>query len=165
MLSLLDQAFGGDDWHSLLGNLSGVTPEDWAWVPSGGRRSIRDIVRHVGGSKLMYQNHAFGDRGLTFQNPLVDGAGALDDLGSATSWLREAQGRLRGSIASLSDDELSRPRMANWGELKETRWLVEVLIAHDFYHAGEINHLRSIRRHDDIWAHERHSAEDEAPRT
>ena len=56
ILYLLDGAFDGAPWHSLLGNLRSVAPEDWLWVPPGGRRSIRDIVEHVGGGKLMYHN-------------------------------------------------------------------------------------------------------------
>ena len=31
LLNLLDQAFAGPDWHSLLGNLKPVTPADWLW--------------------------------------------------------------------------------------------------------------------------------------
>jgi hypothetical protein len=38
MRYLLDQAFAGDDWHSLVGNLSGVTADDWVWATSASRR-------------------------------------------------------------------------------------------------------------------------------
>jgi hypothetical protein len=48
-------------------------------------------------------------------------------------WLR--------SIQSLSDDsELDRDRLTNWGERLPTRIIIWNLIAHDLYHAGEINH-------------------------
>src|SRR5213082_3109876 len=76
LLYLLDEAFQGTDWHSLLTNLRSLTPEDWTWVPPAGRRSIRDIVQHVGGCKFMYHNHAFGDARLTWDDPLVDGGDA-----------------------------------------------------------------------------------------
>lgn len=46
---LLDEAFQGTDWHAVLSNLHSITLEDWLWVPSGGQRSIRDIIQHVGG--------------------------------------------------------------------------------------------------------------------
>ena len=39
-LYLLDQAFAGDGWHSLLANLHATTPEDWTWLPTGGSRSM-----------------------------------------------------------------------------------------------------------------------------
>jgi uncharacterized damage-inducible protein DinB len=157
LLYLLDSAFEGTAWHSLLGNLRPVTPEDWLWVPPGGKRSIRDIVQHVGGSKLMYENHAFGDRKLTWDDPVVDGGDALATLPSALVWLKDAQKRLRQSIALLDDAELLRQRMTNWGEQKETRWIVTTMIEHDLYHAGEINHLRSLHGRDDRWAYEQAS--------
>jgi hypothetical protein len=41
--------------------------------------------------------------------------------------------------------------MTNWGELKETRWIIAVMIEHDPYHAGEINHLRALHQQNDLW--------------
>lgn len=154
LLYLIDEAFDGTAWHSLLGNLRSVAPEDWTWLPAGGHRSIRDLVQHVGGCKYMYENHAFGDASLTWDHPLVDGEGVLTSLETVMPWLREGQERLRQSIAGLSDAELLRPRRTNWGELKETRWIIGVMIEHDLYHAGEINHIRSLRQRTDRWAHE-----------
>ncbi len=154
LLYLLDEAFQGTDWHSLLGNLHSLTPEDWLWVPPGGHRSIRDIIQHVGGSKFMYQNHAFGDAHLTWDDPLVEGRGALSTISEATSWLQEGQQRLRHSIAVLDDAELLRPRMTSWDELKETRWIITMIIQHDLYHAGEINHIRSLRNQSDRWQYD-----------
>jgi hypothetical protein len=155
LLYLLDEAFEGTDWHSLIGNLRPVTNEDWLWIPPGGSRSIRDIVQHVGGSKFMYHDHAFGDATLAWDDPLVDGGEALASSTSAIEWLRAGQERLRRSIAALTDDsELLRPRLTNWGEWKETRWIIVVMIQHDLYHAGEINHLRSLCQGTDRWAYE-----------
>lgn len=42
--------------------------------------------------------------------------------------------------------------MTNWGEPKETRWIVTVMIQHDLYHSGEINHIRALHDRDDRWA-------------
>jgi hypothetical protein len=154
LIYLLDEAFQGTEWHSLLGNLHSVTSEDWLWVPPGGQRSIRDIVGHIGGCKFMYQNHAFGDGKLTWDDPLVDGRVVLSTISEALGWLREGQERLRQSIVALDDAELLRPRMTNWGELKETRWIIAVMIEHDLYHAGEINHLHSLRLRHDRWQFE-----------
>ncbi len=153
LMYLMDGAFDGKDWHSLLGNLRSLRDEDWQWVPPGGNRSIRDIVQHIGGSKLMYQNHAFSDAKLTWEDPLVDGKGVLESVSSAIAWLRDAHARLRESVASLDDEELLRPRMTNWGELQETRWIVAVTIQHDLYHAGEINHIRCLHQESDRWAY------------
>ena len=154
LLYLFDEAFQGPDWHSLLGNLRSLSPEDWQWVPPGGNRCIRDIVQHVGGSKLMYHDHAFGDARLTWDSPLVEGGEALAAVESAIGWLQLGQERLRQSIAGLDDAELLRPRATNWGELKETRWIIGTMIQHDLYHAGEINHIRSLRQGSDRWAYD-----------
>jgi hypothetical protein len=154
LMYLLDEAFQGTEWHSLLGNLRPLEHEDWLWVPPGGQRSIREIVQHVGSSKLMYHNHAFGDAKLTWDDPLVEGRDVLSSISEATAWLGEGHARLRQSIATLDDAELVRPRLTNWGELKQTRWIIAVMIQHDLYHAGEINHLRSLHQHNDRWAYD-----------
>jgi len=50
--------------------------------------------------------------------------------------------------------ELSRPRLTSRDEMKETRWIIAVMIEHDLYHAGEINHIRALRQRNDGWASE-----------
>ena len=150
VLYFLDEAFEGTAWHSLLHNLEPVTPDDWLWVPPDGRRSIRDLVAHVGGAKLIYHNHAFGDAQLHWDDPEVLGAEAVATLPTARAWLRACHQRLRDSVASLDDDaELLRPRRHFRGRLHETRWLINVMIQHDLYHAGEINHIRCLHQGDD----------------
>ena len=140
LLYLLDEAFESTtNEQALLGNLRALVPEDWLWVPPGGHRSIRDI----------------GGATLTWEDPLVDGVDTLDSSVSAIVWLRAGQERLRQSIAALADDaELLLPRLTNWGEREQTRWIIAVMIQHDLYHAGEINHLRSLRQGTDRWAYE-----------
>ena len=69
-LYLMDAAFAGDDWHSLMRNVTAVGADEWLWIAPGGTRPIGEMVSHL-------------------------------------------------------------------------------------YHAGEINHLRSLRRADDRWAFDR----------
>ena len=121
LLYLLNEPFEANEGHSLLGNLRSLALEHWRWVPPDGHRSIRDIVRHIGGCKELYENHAFGDATLTWDHPLVDGGDALSFVSTAIGWLRQGQGRLRRSITALDDAELRRPRMTNWAEAMETR--------------------------------------------
>ena len=93
LLYLLDEAFETTtNDHSLLSNVRSLRPEDWLWAPPGGSRSIRDIVRHVGGCKYMYHDYVFGGATPTWEDPLVDGVldggDALDSAVSAIAWLR-----------------------------------------------------------------------------
>ena len=150
LIYLLDEAFQGTDWHSVLANLHTVTPEDWLWIPPGGQRSIRDIVRHIGACKYMYHSHTFDDAHLTWDDPLAEGHDVLSTIAEALAWLREAQARLRQSIAALSDADLLRPRLTSWDEPKETRWIINMIIQHDLYHAGEINLIRALHQQNDL---------------
>ena len=149
LLYLFDEAFEGKDWASLLTNLGSVTHADWLWVPPGGRRSICDIVQHVGGCKFLYHNQAFGDGLLAWEDPLIQGAGALATMPAAIEWLREGHARLRQSFATLDDGELRRLRPHHSGKPKETRWIITMMIQHDTYHAGEINYIRALHQQND----------------
>jgi hypothetical protein len=149
LLYLFDEVFEGKDWESLLQNLGSVTPADWAWVPPGGRRCIRDIVQHVGGCKFMYHDQAFGDARLTWDDPLVEGREAIASIPTAVEWLRAGQARLRESIAALEESDLLTLRPHHSGKLKETRWIISMMIQHDVYHAGEINFIRALHQQND----------------
>jgi len=59
------------------------------------------------------------------------------------------------SIRALQEDgELDHPRLTNWGELLPTMIIIQIMIGHDYYHAGEINHLRSLLQVNDHWEYE-----------
>ncbi len=150
-LYLMDEAFDAPGNHPLLSNLRSLKDEDWLWTPPGGERTVSQIVEHIGECKYVYDSSAFGDGSMSWRVP-----GSIPAVASDTppaeiiGWLREGQRRLRSSVSSLADDgELLRPRNANWGEQYETRWLINAMIQHDLYHAGEINHLRALRQGND----------------
>ena len=153
LLYLMDQSFDGNDDHSLLSNLRSICDEDWQWLPQGGSRTIFEHVRHIGECKYVYENHAFGDGSMHWAQPetvpTVSQDTSRDDV---LAWLRGGQQALRGSVSALEDDEeLTRPRRANWGQEYETRWLIAVMIQHDLYHGGEINHIRALSQDNDRW--------------
>ena len=155
LLYLLDQAFGDHEAHALLANLRDLEPEEWEWAPPDGQRSCRAIVAHVGWAKYMYENYAFGDASMRGDDPfLLTPERPETPPADVLAWLAEGHARFRRSVATLTDDDLPRPRKANWGEEYETRWLIATIIQHDTYHAGEINHLRALRRGADRWAYE-----------
>ncbi len=159
LLYLLDEAFRGrgiedsDESQALLPNLATVPDDAWLALPDGAVRSIESIAVHVGACKVMYDDYAFGGGTLEFGTPEVEpwpeGTAPRSEV---MPWLEAAHGRLVDHVSALADDaELDRPRRANWGEERETRWLIAALITHDAYHAGEINHIRSLLDGDDRW--------------
>ena len=154
---LIEQAFNGDPSHSLLANLRELREQDWTATPDGSGRSIADILEHVGWSKWMYEDYAFGSASLQGdQPPLVpEGGGRSRPHEQLLVWLNEGHRRWLASVRSLEDDrELDRDRLTNWGERLTTRDIIRIMIAHDFYHAGEINHLRALLQSTDRWPYE-----------
>jgi uncharacterized damage-inducible protein DinB len=159
MLYLLDEAFDGrgieesNESQALLTNLATVTGAEWIALPRAATRTIEAMVRHVAACKVMYADYAFGTGTKSWgtadvEGPWEPGAAPMDE---AISWLRETHRAFRAHVEALTDDELDRVRMTNWGERRPTRWIVAAIIGHDFYHAGEINHLRSLLGTDDRW--------------
>ena len=157
LVYLIEQAFDGDPSHSLLANLHDLREEDWTAMPEGSGRSIADILEHVGWSKWMYENYAFGSASLRGdQPPLIPEGGARSrPYRELLTWLTEGHRRWLASIRALTDDsELDRERLTNWGEQLPTRDIIRIMIAHDFYHAGEINHLRALLQSTDRWPYD-----------
>jgi hypothetical protein len=94
-----------------------------------------------------YENHAFGDGAMRWDHPgTIPPIPPVQQPADVIGWLRQ------GEPARAGDDtELHRPRRANWGQEYETRWLLSVLLQHDLYHSGGINHLRALRWGTDRW--------------
>lgn len=154
---LIEDAFEGDPSHSLLANLHDLRDEDWTALPPGSGRSIADIIEHVAWSKWMYEDYAFGSATMRGdQPPLIPANGARsrphDEL---VAWLTEGHRRWLASVRALRDDtELDRDRLTNWGERLSTRVIIRIMIAHDLYHAGEINHIRALIQGTDRWPYD-----------
>jgi uncharacterized damage-inducible protein DinB len=154
---LIEDAFEGDPSQSLLANLRDLRDGDWTTLLPGGGRSVADILEHVAWSKWMYEDYAFGSASLRGdQPPLVPAEGARsrsrDEL---LAWLTDGHRRWLASVRALSDDsELDRDRLTNWGERMPTRAIIRIMIAHDFYHAGEINHIRALLHGTDRWPYD-----------
>ena len=154
---LIEDAFQGDPDNSLLSNLRDLREEDWTALPTGSSRSIADILEHVGWSKWMYEDYAFGPASMRGDEPpLIPANGARSrPPKELLDWLTEGQQRWIASVRALNDDsELERERLTNWGDRLPTRVIIRIMIAHDFYHAGEINHIRAQLQGTDRWPYE-----------
>lgn len=154
---LIHDAFEGDPSHSLLANLRELRDEDWTALTPGAGRSVADLVEHVGWAKWMYEDYAFGSATMRGDEPpLVPAGGARSrPRGELLPWLNEGHHRWLAAVRALTDDsELDRDRLTNWGERLPTRTIIRILIAHDIYHAGEINHLRALLHGSDRWEYD-----------
>lgn len=162
---LMDDAFEGlgieesNESQALMTNLATVDETMWRARPAGSTRTIEAIAVHLGACKVIYADYAFGPGTLTFESPEVEPwPPDQAPMAEVLTWLRESHRRLMAHVRALTDEDLTRPRRANWGELKETRWLLSTLLTHDSYHAGEINHLRSLMAGDDRWRWQQNEA-------
>ena len=159
LLFVLDEAFRGpgieasNESQALMSNLRSVPDEAWHRLPDGADRSIESIAIHVGACKVMYADYAFGPGTKRFATPAVEPWPLGEsEMAEVLPWLERVHGDLVAGVAALaSDDELAAERLTNWGERRPTRWIVAAMITHDAYHAGEINHLRSLLGDDDRW--------------
>jgi uncharacterized damage-inducible protein DinB len=157
LCGLIEEAFEGDSSHSLMRNLINLREADWTALPPGGGRTIADILEHVGWCKWMYEDYAFGSASLRGDvPPLVPDNGIwarpADEL---IQWIKAGQIKWLSSVRALPQDgELEQERLTNWGERMKTRTIIRIMIGHDFYHAGEINHLRSLLQGNDRWEYE-----------
>jgi len=151
---LIQDAFDGDPDQSLIANIRDLREEDWTALPSGAERSIAEVLEHVGWAKWMYEDYAFGSASIRGDRPPLipaDGAPARPPQ-QLIEWLTTGHHKWLSSVRSLSDDsELDQERLTNWGDQLPTRVLIRIMIGHDFYHAGEINHIRALLQGTDRW--------------
>jgi hypothetical protein len=158
LLYLMEMAFGEpgveeDESQALLQNLATVREEWWRARPAGATRTIESIAVHVGSCKVMYADYAFRDGRLDWSDtevqPWPEGEAPMTET---VGWLVTVHNLLVEHVAGLGDDaELDRPRRTNWGDEWRTRSIIGAMITHDAYHAGEINHIRSLLHGDDRW--------------
>jgi uncharacterized damage-inducible protein DinB len=159
LLYLLEEAFRGvgieesNESQALLTNLRTVPDDAWHALPEGASRSIAAIAIHVGACLVMYDDYAFGDGALRFGTPEVEPWSDDEaEMADVLPWLERVHDHFAKQVAALPGDaELDALRLTNWGEQRPTRWIVAAMITHEAYHAGEINHLRSLLGPDDRW--------------
>jgi hypothetical protein len=142
------------DSHSLVGNLETAPADLWDARPEGCERSIREIVIHAGFAKLFYDDHAFrSGTAQWFVAPAWPAAAGTWSAGETLAWLDSIHARWLESLRSLSDDALDLPVRMPRGGTWPARAGIELMIEHDIYHAGEINHIRALLTGTDAWAH------------
>lgn len=96
---------------------------------------------HVALCKVMYHEWAFGPRGLDFitvENP--------GDAASAIAMLEHGHALLTEDLAALTDADVDRRVLTNWGEPWPAWKIFSTMTDHDAHHGGEIGVLRDLYR-------------------
>lgn len=151
LVALLNRSFDGENTQSLLGNVASVRREDWDWLAPGGARTIRDIFEHAAVAKHIYGDYLFGNGDRTWDDVATEGrsAGDPDDVEALIGWARRGHAAFMRGMASLHDADLTAMTRKWHGAMDTKGEVIAVLIQHDCYHAGEINHIRAIHQQRD----------------
>lgn len=148
LLILQREAFSRSPWHSLLSALNGVSSEAFFRVPQRHNGfdwmngSIRDIVYHVTGDKLVQHSAAFANGAETWET--LKSKLEQENHELMIEQLKSAQHVLEKELNSTSVDSLSS-QVSTWGGKKmRMDKLFLMLIEHDYYHAGQIRYVRNV---------------------
>lgn len=153
----LEAAYRADPWHAFRRNVDSARPEEWGVQPekwtagefASDNLSIIHLTVHVGGSKIMHTNKAFGDGKMQWHTVPMP---ASWDMPTVLAWIDEGHQVLADGLAALTDDEqLAEMRETAWGAPMRRDVILGVIINHDIYHAGEINRQRGLIRNCEGW--------------
>ena len=144
LLAQIDQAYNTHSWHgtNLRGSIRGLTAEDAARRAQPGRHNIQEIVVHAAYWKYAARRRLTGEKRGAF--PLKGSNWFTRDRIDSDQWaadvrlLDECHRSLRAAVAALPPAGLQR---TVGGSLVAVS-LVSGIIAHDLYHAGQIQLLK-----------------------
>jgi hypothetical protein len=146
LLALLDEAYDRRSWHgtNLRGAVRAIEPHQITWRPGPGRHNVWELVVHAAYWKYVVRKRASGAPRGGF--PLA-GSNFFPREGSfdAERWqadldlLADQHRQLRAMAAALEAADLVR---AVGG--KPLAWMIRGAAAHDLYHAGQIQLLKTL---------------------
>jgi hypothetical protein len=153
-----------ETFHDMRSRLHGLTEDEFFWEPvpaswtvfrdERGRwdhhyedpdpepapfTTIAWRLTHVAMCKVMYHEHAFGPRELTWLTIETPGTPA-----EALEMLDRGHALLTEDLVELEDADLERPVPTNWGEAWPAWRIIWTMIHHDAHHGGEIGALRDL---------------------
>jgi uncharacterized damage-inducible protein DinB len=145
----LDSAFS-----ILSDNLKGLTLEEALFVPSGGFRSVIGTIKHTAAWSHVYRSYAFDVSPVSWLNlqwphglrDTIDKSKAY--LADMIHWLNLSHQLWQQDLLHIQEDDLDQQRPVHWGETMPLESIVRLIANHHVYHAGEINQLLSVSRHE-----------------
>jgi uncharacterized damage-inducible protein DinB len=146
LLTQLDQAYHHHSWHgtNLRGSIRGLTPADAAWRPQPGRHTIHEIVVHAAYWKYAVRRRLAREKRGSF--PLKGSNWFPREAADTELWradlrlLDDCHRTLRQVVSELSAAALTR----SVGQSLSALSLVSGTIAHDLYHAGQIQLIKRM---------------------
>lgn len=153
LLAALDRAFDRRSWHgtNLRGSLRGLKLAELVYRPRPGRHNIWELALHCAYWKYAVRRKLTGGKRGSF--PLEGSNFFQRPLGEPklAAWkedlriLEASHHALRAAVSALRPRDLGRRP----GRGRETvRDLVLGVAAHDLYHAGQIQLLKRLARHE-----------------
>lgn len=149
LLTALDAAYNTRSWHgtNLRGSIRGLSAGQAVWRPAPARHNIWEVVVHAAYWKYTvvrrFTGAARGSFALKGSNWFERSDGS-DERGwkRDVALLDEQHRLLRDAIASLPPRQLDRtPRGAKVSNFT----LLSGIVAHDLYHAGQIQLIKRLR--------------------
>lgn len=154
LLTLIDQAFDHVSWHgtNLRGSIRGLSVADAVWRPAPDRHSVWEIVVHAAYWKYTVRRRLLAEakgsfplKGSNWFPRPTKGKAAGEEWTSDVKLLVEVHRSMREAVSRLSDADLPhRPQ----GSKVTNLTLITGIASHDLYHAGQIQLLKRLRKHD-----------------
>lgn len=153
LLESMDQAFEKRSWHgaNLRGSIRGLSVEVASWRPCEDRHNVWEIVLHAAYWKYTVWRRLTGQRRGSFplkgSNWFVRPILGESETTSVVRWkeevrlLNQTHRELRQAVAVLRAEDLERPADGGRTVVKD---LITGIIAHDLYHAGQIQLLKRM---------------------
>ena len=147
LLTQLDHAYDRHSWHgtNLRGSIRGLTPAEAAWRPQPGRHNIHEIIVHAAYWKYAARRRIAREKRGSF--PIKGSNWFSRDTADDDLWrddlrlLDDCHRTLRHVISGLAPSALAR----SVGRSLSVLSLVSGIIAHDLYHAGQIQLIKRMQ--------------------
>ena len=154
LLMIIDQAYDHRSWHgtNLRGSIRGLSLKQAAWRPARGRHNIWELVVHAAYWKYVARRRLMSETRQSFP---LEGSNWFERPQEAPrenteyAWrldvalLDDMHRLLREAVARVPPVRLHRKNGGN----KDTNFaLISGVAAHDLYHAGQIQLLKTLQR-------------------
>ncbi len=149
LVAMLDSGFDGRSWHgtTLRGSVRGLAVAEALWRPGPERHCVWELVLHTAYWKYATRRLLTGGARGAFPRPGSDWP-RLPEQRDAAAWRADVallvaqHRRLREAVAAFPAARLARrPRGRKWTFVEQ----IAGVVAHDAYHAGQIQLLKKLR--------------------